>query len=708
MKNAKHIAPFIAILYALGALVSCNNPFGARSGSMVSLGVSASYDGASLSPSSKTVLPSLPSISRYVLSGALSGSTEATLATVSELSAISLSLAKGSYDFTLAAYNSSGALVLSGTKVGVVLSDSAATLSFTLSAASSGSGSVNVSVGWPGSIAVSSVVTGLDGATVSPGLSISGSSVTYSASSVSSGNHILTFSLNDSSGNALALASELVTVVANLTSSKAITLSAADFNSAPVAPSGVTATYVPSADSTGSALISWTDNSDNETGFRIFDGSKATTASAAATSATITGLTRGLQCIIVVSAVNNFGRSSATCSYIVPAFHSITYNANGGSGSMDAQTVEENGKTNLMANDYRLAGFHFLGWASASAASSPTYTDGQSYTMGTADVSLYAVWSGTWTSPTYAAMVADGSCAGVTLSAASGSSAIAYSMATTESSAATTYISPFAIGKHEVSYELWYTVKTWALAHGYTFGYQGREGNDGTDGAAPTASSCLEPVTTVSWRDCMVWCNAYTEWYNATVAPTTALTCAYCSTGAYVTPVRTSSANSTIDTTAGGYDSPYVSPSATGFRLPTEVEWQYAASGGGAQSYDYISGDTSADWHTSTVVGDYAWYMHNSSACTHRVGSKKANALGLYDMTGNVYEWCFDWSATPPTYAGQTDYKDSTFSSSSPFRVMRGSCWYESDMNLQIGYRTCYYPYNGDDYNGFRVVSSVH
>lgn len=70
-------------------------------------------------------------------------------------------------------------------------------------------------------------------------------------------------------------------------------------------------------------------------------------------------------------------------------------------------------------------------------------------------------------------------------------------------------LSNFSIGKYEVTYELWYTVRQWALQNGYTIPSTGREGTWGSDGQVPTN---LEPVTRITWRECIIWCNAYSEW----------------------------------------------------------------------------------------------------------------------------------------------------------------------------------------------------
>ena len=129
------------------------------------------------------------------------------------------------------------------------------------------------------------------------------------------------------------------------------------------------------------------------------------------------------------------------------------------------------------------------------------------------------------------------------------------------------------------------------------------------------------------------------------------------------------------------------------FRLPTEAEWEYAARGGQkSKGYKYAGSNT---------LSDVAWYDGNSSSKTHPVKQKQANELGLYDMSGNVYEWCQDWYGRYSSNA-QTN---PTGPSSGSGRVYRGGSWYSSASYCRVAYRnrrsTPGFRFN---YVGFRVV----
>ena len=129
------------------------------------------------------------------------------------------------------------------------------------------------------------------------------------------------------------------------------------------------------------------------------------------------------------------------------------------------------------------------------------------------------------------------------------------------------------------------------------------------------------------------------------------------------------------------------------FRLPTEAEWEYAARGGNQSKGCKYSG--------SNTIGDVAWYTSNSSSTTHQVGTKQANELGIYDMSGNVWEWCSDWYGSYSSSA-QTDPTGPT---SGSYRVLRGGSWDYNAQYCRVSYRDYFPPSNrGYGYGGFRLL----
>ncbi len=173
-------------------------------------------------------------------------------------------------------------------------------------------------------------------------------------------------------------------------------------------------------------------------------------------------------------------------------------------------------------------------------------------------------------------------------------------------------------------------------------------------------SSTNAPVEYVSWYDAVTFCNKLSE--AAGLQPCYNLTTWAC------------------DFTKNGY------------RLPTEAEWEYACRAG--TTTNYYTGDSESD------LAKAGWYDENSSRTTHVVGGKQANAFGLYDMHGNVFEWCNDCYGS---YSSEnaTDPQGPSRGSS---RVLRGGSWFSYYYYCRSTYRSNYYPYGSVYFIGFRVV----
>ena len=138
-----------------------------------------------------------------------------------------------------------------------------------------------------------------------------------------------------------------------------------------------------------------------------------------------------------------------------------------------------------------------------------------------------------------------------------------------------------------------------------------------------------------------------------------------------------------------------------GFRLPTEVEWEWFARGGQKAieqgTFDYT-------YSGSNNINEVAWFKENSGSQTQDVGLKKPNQLGLYDCSGNVWEWCYD---TIENIEEGKNYIYKAFDSSNIYRRLKGGSWYGNAEGYAVLYRYFYQATSADNNVGFRIVRTV-
>ena len=345
--------------------------------------------------------------------------------------------------------------------------------------------------------------------------------------------------------------------------------------------------------------------------------------------------------------------------------YTVSFNANGGTGTMSDQTMTRNVSATLRLNAFTRSGHMFMGWAT-NAIGTKVYDDAQSVSNLTTEssITLYALWEAL-TAQNALYMVVD-----LSGGANASSYPISYLSAMPNGgwtdthkktklvlrriepgsfkmggSANVTLTKPFYIGIFEV------TQKQYQLVDG------SNPCSSGTAGKGDTY-----PVYYVSY-DMVRGSSDGSKWPSSNA----------------------------VDSSS--FMGKFRSRTGLAFDLPTEAQWEYACRAGTTTTYSY----------GNSVSGNYMWFNSNSDNDSHIVGSKLPNAWGLYDMHGNVWEWGLDWYAS--SLGGGTDPKGP---SSGSIRAKRGGSWASVASCCDSSYRhTLSYPSTGDNQSGFRICVTM-